>query len=95
MPRYIISYDIANDTRRRRVADCLDSYGDRVLESVFELKVSQALLGRCMRQVKAQLNLAEDEVAVYRLCATCEAARSYLGANQSKREIGDEQVFIA
>ena len=68
--------------------------GPRCLR-LFTAACRRDAVGRCMRQVKAQLNLAEDEVAVYRLCATCEAARSYLGANQSKREIGDEQVFIA
>ena len=37
---YLISYDIANDKLRRKVADCLLDYGRRVQYSVFECEIS-------------------------------------------------------
>lgn len=37
MQFYLICYDIEDDGRRRRVARCLEGYGERVQESVFEV----------------------------------------------------------
>ena len=94
MPRYAIAYDIADNSRRRKVANLLDSYGDRVQNSVFELVVSRSMLTRCLQCVKEQLNLKEDKVVVYFLCRTCESKRIYIGLVDGTTDIGDEHVFI-
>ena len=94
MGRYVFCYDIASDKRRRKVADCLDSYGDRVQESVFELSVSQRRFERCFEGVSALIDAAVDQVAVYQLCGSCEHRRKYVGANEAVRTIGEESVFI-
>ena len=95
MPRYVICYDIASNSRRRKVADCLNSYGDRVQGSVFELRVNQRLFKQCLDQVKARIDPEIDQVAIYVLCATCESHRFYLGASEAAKSIGEEHVFIA
>jgi len=95
MFRYIICYDISSNSRRRKVAACLDALGDRVQKSVFELRASKTLLQQCLDQIEARINPDVDQVAVYQLCSNCDARRSYLGANESVRSIGEEQVFIA
>ena len=94
MPRYAIAYDIADNSRRRKVANLLDSLGDRVQNSVFELVVSRSMLTKCLHSIKELLNLEEDKVVVYFLCRTCESKRIYVGAVDGTTEIGDEQVFV-
>ena len=94
MPRYAIAYDISSDSRRRKVANLLDSFGDRVQNSVFELVVSRSMLAKCLQRMKKLLNLKEDKVVVYFLCRTCESKRSYLGLNDGITDIGNEQVFV-
>ncbi len=95
MPRYVVCYDITNNKRRKKVADCLDSYGDRAQKSVFELKVSLRNYKRCLDQVNALIDPVVDQVAVYHLCANCESNRRYHGSSAKARTIGEEQVFIA
>ena len=94
MPRYLICYDIVRDSRRRKVANCLDSYGDRVQDSVFELRISRRLLDECLGQLKSSIKHVEDKVAVYELCASCELKRLYFGAIGDAATIGEEAVFI-
>jgi len=94
MPRYAIAYDISDNSRRRKVADLLDSLGDRVQNSVFELVVSRSMIDECLQRVKELLNEKEDKVAVYSLCRTCEAKRVYAGRVEGITEIGEETVFV-
>ena len=41
---YIIAYDIADNKRRLRVAKTLESWGYRIQESVFQLRLDTATL---------------------------------------------------
>jgi len=94
MPRYAIAYDISSNSRRRKVANYLDSLGDRVQNSVFEMVVSQSMLKQCLDQVKELIDFSEDRVAVYFICGTCESKRVYLGTNDGLSNIGNEQAFV-
>lgn len=94
MPRYAVAYDIADNSRRRKVANLLDSFGDRVQNSVFELVVSRSMLTQCLKSVKELLNLQEDKLVVYFLCQTCESKRTYIGSVDGITNIGDEHVFV-
>ncbi len=94
MPRYTIAYDISNNSRRRKVANCLDSYGDRVQNSVFEMVVSPLMLQNCLNQVRNIIDSAEDKVAVYFICSNCESKRLYLGKDEDIYNVGNEDVFI-
>lgn len=95
MSRFVVCYDVANSTRRYKVAACLDGYGDRVQDSVFELPVNRLLLDQCLAEVVGLINAAEDSVIIYRLCAACEKERVYLGVGEQVAHIGEEDVFIA
>ena len=94
MPRFVVCYDITSDQRRRKVAECLDAYGDRVQDSVFELLVDRALFDKCMAALSGLIDPTEDTVAVYRLCAACEKERVYLGTGEKAARVGEEDVFI-
>jgi CRISPR-associated protein Cas2 len=62
---WVISYDIPDNKRRRKVADLLEGYGRRAQYSVFECEISeeqQAVLERRMRKL---IDEAEDDVRFY------------------------------
>ena len=94
MPRFAIAYDISDNSRRRKVANCLDSYGDRVQNSVFEMVVTQSMLQNCLIQVRDIIDSAEDKVVVYFICSNCESKRMYFGKDEEVRNIGEEDVFF-
>ena len=95
MPRFVVCYDITSDPRRRQVAACLDAYGDRVQDSVFEMLVDTLLFDKCLSELSGLIDATEDTVAVYRLCAPCEKGRFYLGTGEKAERVGEEDVFIA
>lgn len=92
--RYVICYDVADDRRRRRLADCLDAYGDRVQESVFEAVLDRRLFDIVVSEVTEIMHPREDLVTVYPLCAACERARLDLGLAEGAERPGEEEVFI-
>lgn len=94
MARFVVCYDVVSNQRRRKVVLCLDAYGDRVQDSVFELPVDRALLDKCMAEQAGLIDATEDHVAVYRLCGSCESERFYLGVGEKTERIGEEPVFI-
>ncbi len=68
MKTYIVCYDIEDDRERRRVARCLERYGDRVQKSVFEVCFfdHRDRMAEMLEELKQYI---EDESAVrfYRL----------------------------
>ncbi len=94
MPRFVVCYDITSDQRRRRVAECLDAYGDRVQDSVFELVVDRVLFDKCLSELSALIDSTEDNVLACRLCASCEKEQVYMGVSEKTERVGEEDVFI-
>jgi CRISPR-associated protein Cas2 len=92
--RYVICYDIANDRRRRRLADTLDDFGTRVQDSVFEAVLDRALLDKCIRAIGKNLHPGEDRLSVYPLCAACERRRIDLGLAARDAPPGPARVVI-
>ena len=82
----LVTYDVSTKTpegkkRLRRVAKvCLD-FGQRVQNSVFELKVDPGQWAECKSQLIQETNPAEDSLRFY-----------YLGSNWKRRveHIGDK-----
>jgi len=51
---YLITYDIANDKRRKKLSDLLEGYGVRVNYSVFECELTQTKLERLLYEIELQ-----------------------------------------
>jgi len=66
----VVSYDIADDKRRTRVAKKLKDFGVRVQYSVFECILEQEKIDE-MKQEVARLLDEEDSVKIYYLCEAC------------------------
>lgn len=61
----VVSYDIPCNRRRRKVAELLDGYGQRVQYSVFECQLSPAQLLELQKRLRRRVNLTEDSVRFY------------------------------
>jgi CRISPR-associated protein Cas2 len=67
----MVTYDIADSTRRRRVAKALEGFGERVQFSVFECRLNDAELVRLHSQIRSVVDLAHDRIRWYPLCHPC------------------------
>ena len=76
---HIISYDIASDKRRARIAKALEAYGERVQLSVFEVDASPAQMERLRDRLTRLLVHTEDSVRIYAVCGACAGRVQVLG----------------
>jgi CRISPR-associated protein Cas2 len=67
----IIAYDIRNPRRLARVARFCENYSIRVQYSVFECKLPLVEFDDFWQHLKKQVNLDEDRLVAYRICAEC------------------------
>ena len=62
---YVISYDIPCDKRRKKVADLLEGYGQRVQFSVFELVLKDEKYTELRFRLKDRVDVREDSIRFY------------------------------
>ncbi len=79
---YVIAYDIPNDRRRLKIARLLERYGERVQYSVFEMWLTAEEWSRLQKQMERLMDVTEDQVRVYRLCAVCRGRIVMLGQGE-------------
>jgi len=87
----VVSYDIADDRRRRRIFKLMQDYGSRVQYSVFECLLDDTQFRELRRQVKALIRPKEDNVRYYPLCAGCREKRRISGYG---RVVEEEDVYM-
>lgn len=68
--QWIISYDISDAKRLRKVAKLLQGYGRRIQHSVFIVKVSERDLEKIRWELTKRIE-EEDSVFYFRFCASC------------------------
>lgn len=70
---YVITYDISDDGRRRRIYRALERYGAWRQYSVFEAELTDTERVELESDLKNQIDAsAGDRIRIYRLCASCE-----------------------
>jgi CRISPR-associated protein Cas2 len=79
---WIVSYDVADPGRLRRVARVLERYGCRVQLSVFECRLNTRTLAQARAQIAAEIDPREDDVRWYPLCAWCAGGVEWQGTGQ-------------
>jgi CRISPR-associated protein Cas2 len=62
---YVVTYDISCDKRRKKVADLLEGYGQRVQYSVFECALSATKFKELQKRLRQRIKLEEDSVRMY------------------------------
>lgn len=80
MLRYLVCFDIPDDTTRKEVAETLEGYGLRVQRSVFEVVCkSRAEFQKLQHDLLALLDQEADSVRFYPQCENCAAKAFDLG----------------
>lgn len=70
--KYVVVYDVSEDEVRNRLARCLEGWGRRVQESVFECDLLPERLTELTGELEREIRSPENgNVRVYRVCATC------------------------
>lgn len=87
----VISYDIADDSRRNNVARVLKDYATRVQFSVFEGNLDEQILERMTKELIQRINHAEDNVRIYHLCGRCHELIQVFGSGKVTQ---DEDVYV-
>ena len=85
---YIIAYDIADNKRRLRVAKTLESWGYRIQESVFQLRLDTATLARVRSRLAALISESDDVIHIYPICSSCADHADMLGAAIALDDVG-------
>ena len=60
--RYLVSYDICNPKRLRRVARVMEGFGVRLQYSVFECPLDGMRLAQCKAALHEEIHYHEDQV---------------------------------
>jgi len=76
--RLVVTYDIPNDNRRRKVYKTLESYGAWKQYSVFELEITKKEKIELINNLKQKIT-KEDNIRIYRLCKKCKKETKELG----------------
>jgi CRISPR-associated protein Cas2 len=88
--RYLITYDIADDSRRDDVATLLSGYGPRVQLSVFECDTrSKSEAVQLRGKLRALIDPVEDQIRIYPLDEPAIRGTIVIGA----RTIEERQDF--
>ena len=93
MSLVVISYDIANDRRRNKVASTLLDYGKRVQYSVFEVSGTVAL-DEIMDKLTVLIDQDEDNIRYYQLCQGCVKRKKVTGKEKADFDIDTDYVII-
>jgi CRISPR-associated protein Cas2 len=89
--QYVVCYDIADDARRSRVANCLLDFGSRAQESVFVANLDEALARRMEERLTKLVDVNFDRVHVFELCASCVGRTKVLGTAEV---VEDREFYV-
>jgi CRISPR-associated protein Cas2 len=67
---YLISYDVRDEKRLRRVAKHLEGYGERIQMSIFRCRLKRRSLERLNWELVKMMD-KEDDLLIIRLCPAC------------------------
>ncbi|MDU7041309.1 MAG: CRISPR-associated endonuclease Cas2 [Actinomyces sp.] len=84
----IIAYDIADNKRRLRVSKTLESWGYRIQESVFQLRLDSATLARVRSRLAALIAEGDDVIHISPICSSCADRADILGAAIALDDVG-------
>ncbi len=93
MTKWIIAYDVPDDRRRRKLADALENFGDRVQYSVFEVITRDKDFEVILKRIESIIVSDEDSVRLYPLCEGCVGKVKVLGTGQQEPWV-EPDVYI-
>jgi CRISPR-associated protein Cas2 len=94
MDSYIVSYDISDPKRLRRVATACEDYGVRKQYSVFLCRLSATDFVRLRSRLYDVIHLEQDQVLFIPLCGKCVAMIEALGRPTEPAKARDVIVVV-
>ena len=67
----LITYDITDPKRLKRMHKFLKEYGLNTQKSVFECDIDDNALKSIRKFCRVELDLADDQVRIYKICSRC------------------------
>lgn len=92
--RYLVSYDISDPKRLRKVARILEGFGVRLQYSVFECPLDDLRLAKLKAELQDSLNHEEDQVLFVSLGSTSKDASLIIDAMGLPYEIRSRVTII-
>lgn len=87
----IITYDIANEKRLRKIAILMKDYGVRVQRSVFECLIEERQLAQLIDKLMKIMEIEEDSTRIYRICSNCQERVQIIGQGKIT---SDPEMYI-
>lgn len=87
----VVSYDVADDRRRTKLAQALKDFGARVQYSVFECLLEADQVERMRLRIERLISPEEDSVRIYRFCADCGSRTEIFGLGKLPE---DPDVYV-
>lgn len=92
---YLVSYDIASDRLRNKVAKVLESYGQRVQYSVFECELTEKRYKELYQKLfSLAQNMKDGNIYFYFICKTCEGKKQIIGIPKSSGHYAQDDVIV-
>lgn len=92
---YIVSYDIASNKLRRKIAKELENYGIRVQYSVFECDLTQKLHKEMYAKLVRLMDGCEDgSIRIYELCENCKAKTRVIGVEKKDEKHARDDTIV-
>lgn len=77
---FVISYDVADNKRRRKLVKLLETFGRRVQYSVFEAYLNKRQVEHILRDAEKIINIKDkDSIRIYSICSACYKEGVYVG----------------
>ena len=89
MDSYLVTYDICDPKRLRKVARACEDYGGRRQFSVFLCRLTATNLVRLKSRLYDLIKLDEDQVLFIPLCERCSAQIEALGRSTAAHDAQD------
>jgi CRISPR-associated protein Cas2 len=89
--KYLITYDIENDKKRKKISDELEAFGYRVNYSVFECELNQSKLKKLKEKLEDLVDEKYDSLRFYHICENCIPKSFELC---KKKEIFEKEEFF-
>lgn len=92
---YVVSYDIASDRLRNKIAKTLEGYGIRIQYSVFECRLNDKKYRELYRKLMELMEGTEEgSIRFYSVCGNCEGRIHTIGQITLQSEQLTEKVIV-
>jgi len=87
----VVSYDISDDRRRRKVMKAMEDFGARVQFSVFECRLLPSEIEKLKRRLRPYVHTAQDSIRFYFIGAEDVGRIQVMGGGKVTE---DRQFFV-